>query len=529
MTNPGPQAYLAFQSQTLKRVLLLGFGLIATALLACEAGCATLSGRAARAASNSETITINAEAPAHPFPHFWEQMFGSGQATLSLRASYRKDLNAVKRITNFRYVRFHGIFDDDVGIYSEKAQGKPVYNFSYVDQIYDGLLKKGIRPFVELSFMPKTLASTPEQQGFFYHPYISPPKNWALWVDLVRRFAQHLVNRYGIEEVSTWYFEVWNEPNISFWAGNPKQATYFHLYDVTARALKSVSPTLRVGGPATAQAAWVSAFIRHCVKDHVPVDFASTHVYGDDTAENVFEMREHISRRDMVALAVKKVHDEVKASPMPDLPIIFSEYNASYMNIINVTDSPFMGPWLAETISRCDGLVKMLSYWDFSDVFEEQGVPKSPFYGGFGLIATGRIRKASFNDFALLHRLGDERLTLKNAPAIVTRRSDGSLAIALWNYAPSGGGGQVKQYELQLRGLRGGHRAIIWTVDRHHGSPLATWYAMGKPAFPSREQQQILRLAGQMAPPTIETISGDDPVISLSLAPHALSLVEIVN
>lgn len=478
-------------------------------------------------APSPETIVINTAAPVHPFPHFWEQMFGSGRATLSLRASYREDLNAVKRITDFRYVRFHGILDDDVGIYSENAQGQPLYNFSYVDQIYDGLLKNGVRPFVELSFMPHALASTPERQAFFYHPYVSPPKDWSLWGQLVRHLAEHLVERYGIDEVSQWYFEVWNEPNIGFWSGQPKQATYFHLYDVAARALKSVSPRLHVGGPATAQAAWVGAFIKHCSEDHVPVDFVSTHVYGDDTAEDVFGTHQHISRRDMVALAVNKVHREVKASPMPEVPLIFSEYNASYMNIADVTDSPFMGPWLAETISRTDGLVDMLSYWDFSDVFEEQGVVKSPFYGGFGLIAAGHIPKASYNDFALLHRLGDERITVKHGPVIATRRADGTLAIALWNYAPPGPGGMTQAYALRLAGLTGSHRAVIWTVDKTHGSPLATWVAMGKPDFPSRGQQQILREAGQMAPPVIEPVSGNE--LSLKLAPHALAVIEIVK
>lgn len=478
--------------------------------------------------SPAQTIVINLRAPAHPLPHFWEQMFGSGRATLSLRASYRKDLRAVKKITGFRYVRFHGILDDDVGVYGVNA-GQPVYNFSYVDQIYDGLLKNGIRPFVELSFMPKALASTPARQAFFYHPYVSPPKSWNAWAGLIRALAEHLVSRYGIDEVSQWYFEVWNEPNISFWAGQPKQSTYFHLYDVTARALKSVSPRLRVGGPATAQAAWVSAFIAHCAKNHVPVDFVSTHVYGDDTAENVFGTHQHISRRDMVALAVKKVHDEVAASPMPHLPIIFSEYNASYMNITDVTDSAFMGPWLAETISRCDGLVKIMSYWDFSDVFEEQGVVKKPFYGGFGLIAEDHIPKASYNDFALLHRLGGERLAEKSGPVIVTRRADGTMAIALWNYAPPGPGGTAKTYTLRFAGLSGAHRLIIWTVDKRHGSPLASWIAMGQPETPSRAQEQILREAGAMPPPEIEPLSEDDPKLSLRLAPHALSLIEIVK
>ncbi len=479
--------------------------------------------------SPAQTIVINTRAPSHPFPHYWEQMFGSGRAILSLRQSYRRDLKAVKRATEFRYIRFHGILDDDVGLYNETQQGQPEYNFSYIDQIYDGLLAQGIRPFVELSFMPKALASTPKEQEFWYHPYVSPPRDWNRWGELIRQFAQHLVTRYGIEEVSQWYFEVWNEPNIGFWAGEPKQATYFHLYDVAAQALKAVSPRLRVGGPATAQAAWVGAFIRHCVQDKIPVDFVSTHVYGDDSAENVFGTHQHIPRRDMVSMAVKKVHGEVKESALPKLPIIFSEYNASYMNIVNVTDSSFMGPWLAETISRCDGLVDILAYWDFSDVFEEQGVVKRPFYGGYGLVATGHIPKASYNDFTLLHSLGNERLGVKSGPVIVTRRADGTVAIALWNYAPPGDEGSPKTYKLSFEGLSGTHKAMIWTVDKNHGSALATWEAMGRPDFPSRAQQVILRQAGQLPPPSIESISGDRPVLSITLAPHALSLIELMQ
>jgi xylan 1,4-beta-xylosidase len=509
-------------SRTLLTAVLLSFALAGIARvrdLLCQAS----------PASQSETLVISTQAPAHPFPHYWEEMFGSGHAILALRQSYRRDLKTVKHVTDFQYVRFHGIFDRDVGLYNENKQGQPEYNFTNVDQIYDGLLANGNRPFVELSFMPQALASTPEQQGFFYHPYIAPPKDWNRWGDLISTFAQHLVARYGIDEVSQWYFEVWNEPNIDFWAGKPKQATYFHLYDVAAQALKSVSPRLRVGGPATAQAAWVGAFIKHCSDSKVPVDFVSTHVYGNDSAEDVFGTHQHIARRDMVVMAVKKVHEEVESSPMPNLPIIFSEYNASYSNIRNVIDSSFMGPWLAETISRCDGLVHLLSYWAFSDVFEEQGVAKTPFYGGFGLVATDHIPKAVYNDFALLHRLGRVRLAQENGPVIVTRRSDGTLAVALWNYAPPGNGGTVRTYKLSFRGLTGAHHAAIWTVDRHHGSPLATWEAMGQPDFPSRAQQQVLRQAAQLPPPEIEALAADNPTVTLTLQPRALSLIELAK
>ncbi len=310
-------------------------------------------------AASSETITIDANAPTNPFPHIWEQMFGSGRAVLSMRDSYRADLRSVKKITDFEYVRFHAILDDDIGVYDEDAQGRPVYNFSYVDQIYDGLLENGVKPFIELSFMPRKLAANLTPHPFWYKPFPSPPKDPAKWSALIEAFTNHLVDRYGKQEVETWYFEVWNEPNIDFWDGVPKQSTYLQLYDETAAAVKKVDPNIRIGGPATAQAAWADDFIAHCTHNHVPFDFVSTHVYGNDTSKDVFGNDAAIARRDMVALAVKKVHDQVKASAAPNTPIIWSEYNASYMTQQEVTDGAFMGPWLANNIRECDGLANI--------------------------------------------------------------------------------------------------------------------------------------------------------------------------
>ena len=279
----------------------------------------------------TETIIVDTHAAGHAFPHYWERVFGSGRASLSLRDSYRRDLRTVKDATGFEYVRFHAIFHDELSVYDEDADGKPVYNFSYIDQIYDGLLENGVRPFVELSFMPKKLAAAQVLQSFWYQPNVSPPKDWNKWKDLVSHFAQHLVDRYGIEEVSQWYFEVWNEPNLDFWAGKPAEGTYYQIYDVTAQALKSVNARLRVGGPATAQAAWVDRFVSHDVENHIPVDFVSTHVYGNDSAKDVFGTDEAVSRTQMVCRAARKVHDQIAASLRPDLPIIWSEIGRAHV------------------------------------------------------------------------------------------------------------------------------------------------------------------------------------------------------
>lgn len=478
-----------------------------------------------RASAQTQTIQIDANAPARPFPHFWEQMFGSGRATLSLRDAYRSDLRMVKGITGFEYVRFHGIFDDDVDLYDENKQGEPIYNFSYVDQIYDGLLANGVRPYVELSFMPPKLAAREVHQAFWYRPVVAPPKNWERWDDLITQFTKHLVERYGIDEVSQWYFEVWNEPNIDFWAGDPKQSTYDELYDHTAREIKRVSPRLRVGGPSTAQAAWVSSFIAHAVQDNVPVDFISTHVYGNDTADHVFGTGENIPRSDMVCRAAKKVHDEVEASPRPNLPVIFSEYNASYANEPDVTDSIFMGPWLANTIRLCDGLTQMMSYWTFSDVFEEQGITKEPFYGGFGLVAEGGVPKPAFNAFLLLHMLGTERLPVNCDSVLATRNAQHKLEIAVWNYSAPEAAGITKRITLDFHGLRGGRKVLIYQLDFQHGNALEAYEAMGKPASPTAQQYEQLKKAATLNQPEVEKLKNNQ--ITLMLSPKALDLVEV--
>ncbi len=451
-------------------------------------------------------------------------MFGSGRAILSLRESYRRDLRDVKRATDFKYVRFHAILSDEVGLYGEDATGNPTYNFSYVDQIYDGLLENGVRPFVELSFMPRKLASKEILHPFWYAPIVAPPKSDERWGELISHLAQHLVERYGIDEVSQWYFEVWNEPNIDFWAGDPKEQSYYQLYDVAARSLKAINARLRVGGPATAQAAWVDQFIRHCVENHVPVDFVSTHVYANDTAKDVVGSDETIDRNHMVCRAVRKVHDQVKDSPLPSLPLIWSEYNASYKNEPEVTDAAFMGPWLADTIRQCDGLVDIMSYWTFSDVFEEQGVVKQPFYGGYGVIAEDGLPKPSFNAFKLLHRLGSQRLENSSESALITRRHDGSLVMAVWNLFLPEDTGSSKIVTVKIAGPSVHRRAFVYRLDSSHGSLLAAYKNMGSPRYPTSRQIDALRHTAELPGPEIKLLSRGQ--LTITLPPQGLALIE---
>ena len=332
------------------------------------------------------------------------------------------------------------------------------------------------------------------------------------------------MERYGIDEVSRWYFEVWNEPNLDFWAGEPRESTYWTLYDHTARSLKSVDARLRVGGPATAQAAWVAAFIRHCQENGVPLDFISTHVYGDDSAKDVFGSAESIPRGRMVCRAVQKVHAEIQSSPLPALPLLWTEFNATFRTQREVTDAPFMGPWLAETVRQCDGLVQEMSYWTFSDVFEEQGVVKTPFYGGYGLLAVGGIPKPAFNAFALLHRLGEQRLMSDAPGTLFTRGEDGALVLAIWNYAELGSRSAARRVLLKLRHADAG-TASVQALDAEHGNVRPAYERMGAPRYPTPRQVAELRAAAALPPPTERSL--DEGTLNLEIPPDGLILVTL--
>jgi xylan 1,4-beta-xylosidase len=489
-------------------------------LLALAACCACT------AAALADTIDVNA--PARPFPHFWEHVFGSGRAILTLREGYRSDLREVKAVTGLGYVRFHNILHDEVGVYDEDQQGNARYNFSYVDQIYDGLLKNGVRPFVEISFMPRKLALRQDVHAFWYRQIVAPPKDYARWDALMHAFAQHLVDRYGIDEVAQWYFEVWNEPNIDFWTGEPKQATYFELYDHTARALKAVSPRLRVGGPATSSAHWVDDFLRHTAAEQVPVDFVSSHGYGDDSVEDLFGTDEAIPVDQRVCRAIAKVHGQVEGSAYPGLPLMWTEWNVPSFGHFNARDTAYVGAALADVIAQCDGLVGEMSFWTFSDVFEENGPGREPFDGSFGLMGLGGIRKPSYTAFALLHKLGEQRIPATEPGTLVTRRPDGSIAIALWNLVDPGTPGGERTRTLDFRGLRTGTTVRVTRIDDQHASSLAAYEAMGAPRYPSAAQVAALNRAAALPPATQVRLPAGNS-LQLTLPANGLVLLEVAR
>ena len=372
--------------------------------------------------------------------------------------------------------------------------------------------------------MPKKLAFNPDAlHPFWYKPNVSPPKNFDRWDGLIHAFAAHLVERYGIDEVSQWYFEVWNEPNIDFWNGIPRDKSYYELYAHTAQQLKAVSPKLRVGGPATAAAHWIPEFLKYAADNHVPVDFVSSHGYADDTPEDMLDTTEAVPEDDRVCRAIDKVHRQIKASSMPNLPLFWTEWNVQGLN--ESRDTTFVGPSLANTIRECDGSVNEMSFWTFSDVFEEDGPIAKPFEGHFGLRAKGGINKPSYYAFALLHQLGDQRLANPSTNALVTRRPDGSLVIAVWNLVDPGKQGQTVHDAITFAGMPASSHVTIQTVDDSHGNVLPRYTAMGKPLDPT--SAQVEQLNRETALPAPQPAVLQDGRLQLTLEPNALALIDV--
>jgi xylan 1,4-beta-xylosidase len=378
-------------------------------------------------------IVVNAAAPGGPVDRFFDLSVGSDYPGTLIRDDSQAQLKLAVDELGFRYIRFHAIFHDVLGTVTV-ANGKPSYNWSKIDQLYDGLLAKHIKPFVELGFAPGALA-TSRNSIFFWNGNTSHPDP-AGWRDLVSAFIRHIEERYGRDEVRRWFFEVWNEPNLSgFWEGADQKA-YFDLYDLTARTIKSLDPALRVGGPATAGAAWVPEFLAHVKQSGAAVDFVTTHAYGVDGGfldEEGKSDTKLSASPDAIVGDVRRVRQQISASPFPELPLYFTEWSTSYTPRDAVHDSYISAPYILSKLQGSRGLAQGMSYWTYSDLFEESGPPPSPFHGGFGLLNREGIRKPAFFAYKYLHALQGASIATSDAQAMLAT-DRGNLTAVLWDF-----------------------------------------------------------------------------------------------
>ena len=372
-----------------------------------------------------------------PHSKVFKECIGAGRANEGLRADWQQQLALVQKEIGFRYIRMHGLLHDDMGVYFEDSQGKPIYNWQYVDELYDFLISIKVRPFVEFGFMPKALTSKPATLSFwFWKPNISPPKDYDKWSDLIKAIVRHWTERYGEEEVRQWYFEVWNEPNLKgiFWAAD--QDEYFHLYKETANAVKTVSTNYRVGGPATAGNAWIPELIRFCTQNKVPIDFISTHTYGNDSFIKKSDDEQTVARKskDAVSGDVKKSRMQIDTSSMPGLALHYTEWNSSSSFDDRIHDHYRQTSYILEKVKRVGDAANSFSYWTFTDIFEEEGPRKTPFHGGFGLINYQDIKKPSFYAYRYLNLLGKQELQNSDSSSWICRDNKGGLQVLFYDF-----------------------------------------------------------------------------------------------
>lgn len=378
-------------------------------------------------------IVVDLKQTTGPVDRFFDLSVGSDYPGTLIRDDSQGQLKLVTDELGFRYIRFHAIFHDVLGTVKIE-DGKTVYNWEQIDRLYDDLLARHIKPFVELGFTPKALA-TSQNSIFYWQGNTSHPKPQA-WRDLIDAFIRHLETRYGQAEVRFWFFEVWNEPNLSgFWEGADQKA-YFELYDTTAKTIKAIDPRLRVGGPSTAGAAWVPEFLAHVKQSGAPVDFVTTHTYGVQGGfldENGAADTKLDPSPDAILSDVRRVREQISASPYPNLPLYFTEWSTSYTPRDSVHDSYISAPYILTKLKGAQGLVQGMSYWTYSDLFEEPGPPTAPFQGGFGLLNPEGIRKPAYFAYKYLHALDGNSIASDDPEAMLSTK-DGNFIGVIWDF-----------------------------------------------------------------------------------------------
>jgi xylan 1,4-beta-xylosidase len=459
---------------------------------------------------------------------------GTGRMGLALQKAYHDQLEFVQNEIGFSHIRGHGLFSDDMAIfqvYEDKGEYKVEYNFTYLDMVIDDYMSLGIKPFIELGFMPHYLASG-EQTIFYWRGNVTPPKDYNEWAKLIKATLLHLIDRYGRDEVITWPIEVWNEPNLpGFWKG-ADMAEYFKLYECSAKAVKEADPEFRVGGPAICgvdDERWLREFLTFCHDNQVPIDFVTRHAYAT-------EFPERIGHYDYQKLRTPEVFlDELKVSRniidsfprYKGMEMHITEFNTSYTPKNPIHDTNLNAAYTARLLSEMGDTCASYSYWTFGDIFEEQGVAFTPFSGCFGLLANGMIPKPTFWTFEFYSKLKGYGIA-RNSNIILTRDEDNSYKGIAWNPVEDILQEDNIEINVSLPANEDEYVLITRLVDEKTCNPLKNWIDIGLPANPSKEELKLLRSCSYPKTETKRLKSKDGLInLSLSLSRNALLYIEL--
>jgi xylan 1,4-beta-xylosidase len=470
----------------------------------------SITGAFAKTEPAARVIDLDFNQVKGPMNTLFKECVGAGRANEGLRADWQQQLMYVKKECGFKYIRMHGLLTDDMGVYREDRKGNPEYNFQYIDVLYDYILSIGMKPFVELGFMPEALASG-KQTIFWWKGNVTPPKDYKKWEDLIRNLTLHFTERYGADEVKTWYFEVWNEPNLTPWFWTGMQADYFQLYQYSANAIKSVNQNYRVGGPATAGAAWEVDLIDFCRNNHLPLDFISTHAYGVDQGflDEYGNSGTVLAKNPMsLSIDVLNSRKEIEGSAMPGLELHYTEWSASYTPADPIHDSYHEAAYVLDKIKKVGDAATSMSYWVFTDIFEEPGPRFTPFHGGFGMLNYQAINKPVFYAFKFMNQLGNTELMNADSNSWACKDDKGNVQVLLWDFTytlpdsvnnqdyyirdlPAKSKGNVR---VKISGIPAGtYNFDIYKVGYRVNDPYTTYFDMGRPNQLIKEQVRKIK------------------------------------
>ena len=458
---------------------------------------------------------------------------GTGRMNLALRHEYHKQLKKVQEDINFSFIRGHGLFSDDMAIYQTYEENgilKEEYNFTYVDMVFDDYQALGIKPFVELGFMPEKLASG-NQRIFYWKGNVTPPTDYNKWAKLVTATINHWINRYGRDEVITWPFEVWNEPNLpGFWK-DANMEEYFKLYDVTSKAVKSCDPRIRVGGPAICgvdDERWLNCFLDYCSKNNTPLDLVTRHAYATEEAESEGHYQYQKLRTPEVFLnELKESRRIIDSFPeYAGMEMHITEFNTSYTPLNPIHDTNLNAAYVARLLSEMGDSCASYSYWTFGDVFEEAGVAFTPFSGCFGLLTNGMIPKPTYWTFAFFKKLASNAIA-RTEHYILTKDNNRNLYGIAWNPVEEAGESELLlKFNIDLD--HGEYVLVKRLVDESNCNPLKVWIDMGSPACPTKEELQLIK---ECANPKTTTqrfeVTNSSTELQISLSANALCYFEV--
>ncbi|MFF5175778.1 xylan 1,4-beta-xylosidase [Micromonospora sp. NPDC000089] len=479
-------------------------------------------------------VAVDAARPVGPVHRPWRDMIGSEHLSLLLStdrvggeemgAGLAAALGRVHRELGVRRVRAHGILGDDLGVYRQ-VDGEPVHDFTGVDAVLDALAPTGLRPVLELSFVPRAMARDASRE-VTAAGVSSPPRDWDRWAGLVGDLIRHLRDRVGDEELRRWAVEVWNEPDLDcFWTGTRED--YLRMYDVTARAVREACPGLPVGGPATAATKWIEPFLDHVDGSGAALDFLSTHVYGSPP----LDLRPALTRHGRAGT-----------------PLLWTEWGPSPTHFAPVNDSVLSAAFVATGMREAAGRVTALACWVASDHFEELGRPPALLHGGFGLLSVGNLAKPRFWALWMLDQLGPAELPCRLAgdgagslvrawPSIDP--GSGRVAVVLWNGTLDQGVlDRPEQRDRLARSVRlridnlphAVYRLRHRRLDDETSNLAATAARLGVDGWPTDAQWAALRAADQLAdavPPTDVAPDGGTLRLPMELPMPSLSLLEL--